>query len=532
MTLSHSLLLIRHASSSTHEYSLGKSLVCHVSSRQQSYMEVTQNFCEALRACSSIGDVLIGRKLHAQLISMGLYASVFLQNHLLHMYSNCNWIDDAFRACGSLGHIKLAHQLHGLVEKLDFGSNIPIQNSLVDMYIKCGSVLSAESLFLKISKPSLFCWNSTYVQNGLWEEGLKLYTLMLRKGVDLDWITIATSVRACADLAILKLGCSHSGLVTEGKHYFSSMTKNFGISPTCEHFACMVDLLGRSGLLEQAKNLIDGMPFKPNSGVWGALLGACRMHRNSKLAEFAVKNLLELDAKDSGSYVLLANIYSDSGKLEAFAEVRKMMKEKGIQKNPGCSWIEVDNRVHVFTVDDTNHPRIKDVYIMLEETIKKIEDTGQYLNPNKSLREQGYHSEKLAVAFGLISLPAWMPILCGMDTAFIISRTAFAPVEIFGNSGERQSCKGCCDSGAAWRMRTMGGVAEEDVKAELDAHNAVIYPELGDSRAYADTTSICSLEFDTWRGKHMPYRLIQQIFVCLQHQQYRAYDEQCASSAA
>ncbi|XP_015872705.2 pentatricopeptide repeat-containing protein At2g13600 [Ziziphus jujuba] len=858
MTLSHSLLLIRHASSSTHEYSLGKSLVCHVSSRQQSYMEVTQNFCEALRACSSIGDVLIGRKLHAQLISMGLYASVFLQNHLLHMYSNCNWIDDAFRvfysiqnpnvfswntminglldsgrvgeaeklfeempvrdsvswttlmsgyfrngrpqetvkvfasmflccggvsdpfafscamkACGSLGHIKLAHQLHGLVEKLDFGSNIPIQNSLVDMYIKCGSVLSAESLFLKISKPSLFCWNSmiygyskfygaskaldlftqmperdnvswntmisifsqhgfgveslnmfvemwnqgfrpnsmtyasvlsactsiydlkwgthlharivrmepsmepsvdvlvgsclidmyakcghlgfawqvfnnlreqnavswtslisgvaqvgleveafvlfnqmregtaaldeftlatiigvcsgqeyvsvgeqlhgytikagmdssipvgnslitmyakcgnaneanhvfkllplrdiitwtamittfsqagevekareyfnkmperniitwnsmlgTYVQNGLWEEGLKLYTLMLRKGVDLDWITIATSVRACADLAILKLGiqiiaqavklgfgsnvsvensfitlyskcgqmqeaqkafdsiheknliswnaimagysqnghgrkvieifenmlktdcipdhisyisvlsgCSHSGLVTEGKHYFSSMTKNFGISPTCEHFACMVDLLGRSGLLEQAKNLIDGMPFKPNSGVWGALLGACRMHRNSKLAEFAVKNLLELDAKDSGSYVLLANIYSDSGKLEAFAEVRKMMKEKGIQKNPGCSWIEVDNRVHVFTVDDTNHPRIKDVYIMLEETIKKIEDTGQYLNPNKSLREQGYHSEKLAVAFGLISLPAWMPIL-------------------------------------------------------------------------------------------------------------------------
>ncbi|KAH7541784.1 hypothetical protein FEM48_Zijuj02G0004400 [Ziziphus jujuba var. spinosa] len=113
-----------------------------------------------------------------------------------------------------------------------------------------------------------------------------------------------------------------------------------------------------------AKNLIDGMPFKLNAGVWGAPLGACQMHHNSKLAEFAVKILLELDAEDSGSHVLPANIYSDSGKLEAFADVTKMMKEKGVQKNPGCSWTEVDNRVHVFIEDDTNHPQIKDVYII------------------------------------------------------------------------------------------------------------------------------------------------------------------------
>lgn len=188
------------------------------------------------------------------------------------------------------------------------------------------------------------------------------------------------------------------------------MTQVFGISPTNEHFACMVDLLGRAGLLEQAKNLIDGMPFTPNTTVWSALLGACRIHHNSRLVETAAKKLMELDVEDSGGYFLLANIYAESGELENVADMRKLMKAKGIRKSPGCSWIEVDNRVHVFTVDDTNHPQIKDVYRKLEEMMKKIEDTGRYASVVSSVhRTQKYHSEKLAFAFGLLSLPSWMP---------------------------------------------------------------------------------------------------------------------------
>ncbi|PON47279.1 DYW domain containing protein [Parasponia andersonii] len=826
----------------------------HTCSSQQSYMELSQRFYEAMKACSALGPTPLARKLHAQLISIGLDSSTFLLNHLLHMYSACGSIDDACRvfasieknrnvftwntminglvgwgrmteaqklfdemphrdsvswttmmsgyfhngkpaetirvfssmlrccdslsdpfsiscamkACGSLGIIELARQLHSVVERLDFRTNMPIQSSVIDMYIKCNAVASAEKVFLRIQKPSLFCWNSmiygysklygvgrafdmfnqmperdyvswntmisifsqhgfvveslstfvemwksgfrtnpltyasvlsacastydlrwgthlharivrmeqnldvhvgsglidmyakcghlsfarqvfnslsehnavswtslisgvaqfgleeealvlfnqmrnapvaideftlatvlgvcsgkkyvmvgeqlqgytikagmdssvpvgnalitmyvkcgnthkanhafglmpirdiiswttmitgysqvgnvekareffdkmpdqnvitwnsmsgTYVQNGYWEEGLKLYRLMRRKGVNPDWITYATAMSACANLTVLKLGtqivahaeklgfgsnvsvansfvtmyskcgrmeeaqkvfdsirdknliswnaitagyaqnghgkkvieifedmmkmgckpdhisflsvlsgCSHSGLINEGKHYFSSMTKDFGISPTSEHFACMVDLLGRAGLVEEAKNLIDEFPSKPNAAIWGALLSACRIHHNSNLAEFAARNLLELDVEDSGCYVLLANIYSDSGKLEAFANVRKLMREKGIQKSPGCSWIEVDNRVHVFTVNDTNHPKIKDIYRMLEEIIREIEGTGHYVSPTSSLRSQRYHSEKLAVAFGLISLPTWIPI--------------------------------------------------------------------------------------------------------------------------
>lgn len=156
--------------------------------------------------------------------------------------------------------------------------------------------------------------------------------------------------------------------------------------------------------------MIGGMPFKPNDAIWGALLGACRIHCESKLAEVAVKNLVEFDAEESGSHILLANIYLDSGKLESVADMRKLMREKGIRKNPGCSWIEVENRVHVFTVDETNHPQMKDIYRKLEKMMKKIEDTGNYKNAIRSLRGQGYHSEKLAVAFGLINLPTWMPI--------------------------------------------------------------------------------------------------------------------------
>lgn len=437
--------------------------------------------------------------------------------------------------CSSLRDISLGGQLHGFAIRIGTDSSVPVGNALVTMYAKCGDVQSANyafdlmpvkdiiswtamisafsqagnvekagDYFNEMPERNVITWNSmlaTYIQHGYWEEGLKLYIMMRRKGVKPDWITLATAISGCAYSAVLKLGnqitaqaeksgfgldvsvnnsivtmysrcgrigearkvfdsmitkdlvswnammagyaqsgqgrevidifesmlkmgfdpdhisyvsvlsgCSHSGLVPEGKHYFNMMTKDHGISPTYEHFASMVDLLGRAGLLEQAKGLISEMPLEPNAAIWGALLGACRIHGDTKLAEIAMKNLTELDAEDSGSYILLANMYSDFGKLEGVSDVRKLMRDKGVRKNPGCSWIEVDNRVHVFTVDDTSHPQIKEIYIMLEEIIKKIKDTGRYANEIGPLGRGGYHSEKIAVAFGLMTLPPWMPI--------------------------------------------------------------------------------------------------------------------------
>lgn len=306
-------------------------------------------------------------------------------------------------ACADLAILKLGTQIVAQSEKLGLASNVSVANSVITMYSRCGHVEEARKVFDCLNTKNLISWNSLmagYAQNGHGRKVIEIFDTMLMMGFTPDHISYVSVLS----------GCSHSGLLAEGKYYFNSMIEDFGISPSYEHYSSMVDLLGRVGLLEQAKDLIDGMRFKPNADVWGALLGACRIHRNSKLAEYAMKNLLELDLEDSGSYVLLANIYSESGKLEDVANVRKLMKEKGIRKNPGCSWIEVDNRVHVFTVDDTNHPQIQAIYRMLEEIAKRVRDNGRYISAEGFVNSQSYHSEKLAIAFGLISLPSWMPI--------------------------------------------------------------------------------------------------------------------------
>lgn len=398
-----------------------------------------------LGVCLSQNNLSIGEQLHAHTIKTGMESFVPVGNALVTMYAKCG------------GNIQKAYCEFEFMPR----RNIISWTAMITAFSQNGDVEKARDCFNKMLERNLITWNSmitTYNQHGLWEEGLKLYNSMLREGVKPDWVTFSTSIGACANLSILKLGiqivahaekvgfgsevsvansvltmysrcgqikeaeqifhsignknliswnammagyaqngkgkkvieifedmlkmkcrpdhisfvallsgCSHSGLVTEGKLYFNSMTKDFCMSPRHEHFACMVDLLGRSGLLEEAKSLIDGMPFKPTVDIWGALLGACQIHHNTNLAELVLRNLLELDFEVSGSYILLANTYSDSGKLEGVACLRKLMREKRMRKNPGCSWIEVDKRIHVFTADDINHPRIKDIYRVLEE---------------------------------------------------------------------------------------------------------------------------------------------------------------------
>nr|KYP45786.1 Pentatricopeptide repeat-containing protein At2g22070 family [Cajanus cajan] len=317
-----------------------------------------------------------------------------------------DWITFAtsIRACADLAIIKLGTQVVSHAIKFGFSSDLSVANSIVTMYSRCGQIKEAHKVFDSIHVKNLISWNAimaAFAQNGLGKKVIETFEDMLRTECKPDHISY---------VAVLS-GCSHMGLVAEGKHYFDSMTQVYGIYPTNEHFACMVDLLGRAGLLDQAKNLIDGMPFKPNATVWSALLGACRIHHDSRLAETAAKKLMELNVEDSGGYVLLANIYAESGELENVADMRMLMKAKGIRKSPGCSWIEVNNRIHVFTVEDTSHPRIKEIYMKLEEMMKKIEETGRYVSVASSAhRSQKYHSEKLAFAFGFLSLPSWMPI--------------------------------------------------------------------------------------------------------------------------
>ncbi|KAF2324810.1 hypothetical protein GH714_017232 [Hevea brasiliensis] len=342
-----------------------------------------------ITAFSQVGDVekaqaCFDKMLERNVITWNSMISMYIQNGFwecglkfyLQMHKECVMPDDitfatSISACADLAMLKVGIQIIAHAEKFGFGSDVSVANSVVTMYSRCGQIEDARKVFDSISMKDLVSWNSMmagYAQNGQGRIVIEIFKNMLKMEYTPDSISY---------ISVLS-GCSYSGLVTEGKHYFESMTRDYGIFPTHEHFACMVDLLGRAGLLEQAKSLIFEMPFKPNADVWGALLSACKIHCNPKLAEFAVRNLLELNVDKSGIYILLAHVYSECGKLEGVADVRKLMREKGIQGNPGCSWIEINNRVHVFTVDEANHPQIKDIYAILGDIHDKMEVTRSY----------------------------------------------------------------------------------------------------------------------------------------------------------
>jgi pentatricopeptide repeat protein len=165
----------------------------------------------------------------------------------------------------------------------------------------------------------------------------------------------------------LLCSCTHTSLVNDGRRYFHNMTHVYSISPRIEHYGCMVDLLSRAGLLEEAHQLIGDMPMLANAVVWGARLGGCKIHRNADLAEYVLKQLIRLEPWNSGNYVMLSNIYSNSGRWEDAAKLRLEMKAKGIEKVAASSWVELDDKVHKFYVGDDSHPLSDKIYAKLDE---------------------------------------------------------------------------------------------------------------------------------------------------------------------
>ncbi|KAH7572065.1 hypothetical protein JRO89_XS04G0196200 [Xanthoceras sorbifolium] len=205
--------------------------------------------------------------------------------------------------------------------------------------------------------------------------------------------------------------CSHMGWIEKGFHYFHSMYDEHRIRPELDHYACMVDLLGRAGLLKEAESFIDSMPMEPDIVIWGTLLGACRVHANAEMGLRVGNMLIESDQNHDGCYILLSNIYAESRKGEDAEEVRNTMRKRKIDQVPGCSLIEVDGVVHEFLAGDRSHEKTEEIYLMWEEITKKIKNYGYNVETRAitfDIEEEekenviGYHSEKLALAFGLI----------------------------------------------------------------------------------------------------------------------------------
>lgn len=413
-----------------------------------------------LSACTQLGDLNSGEWIHKCIMEMGMVRNVFVGTSLVDMYAKCGNMEKArsvfdgmpekdivswgamiqgyalnglpkeaidlflqmqrenvkpdcytvvgvLSACARLGALELGEWVSGLVDRNEFLYNPVLGTALIDLYAKCGSMSRAWEVFKGMKEKDRVVWNaiiSGLAMNGYVKISFGLFGQVEKFGIKPDGNTFIG----------LLCGCTHAGLVDEGRRYFNSMYRFFSLTPSIEHYGCMVDLLGRAGLLDEAHQLIRNMPMEANAIVWGALLGACRIHRDTQLAELVLKQLIELEPWNSGNYVLLSNIYSANLKWDAAAKVRLSMNEKRIQKPPGCSWIEVDGIVHEFLVGDKYHPLSEKIYAKLDELTKKMKVAGYVpttdfvlfdIEEEEKEHFLGCHSEKLAIAFGLISTP-------------------------------------------------------------------------------------------------------------------------------
>ncbi|KAM1528095.1 hypothetical protein ACFXTI_017188 [Malus domestica] len=307
-------------------------------------------------------------------------------------------------ACAQLGAISLGKWVHGLIKSKNLESNIYVLTSLVDMYAKCGSIVEARKLFDSMTEKNVVTWNamiSAYGLHGDGHEALKLFTEMLHSGISPSAVTFLSVLYAC----------SHAGLVREGEEILDHMVHNHGFEPLPEHYACMVDILGRAGKLEKALEFIKEMPVEPGPPVWGALLGACMIHKNTELARVASENLFELDPDNTGYYVLLSNVYSADRNFPKAASVRQVVKNRNLAKTPGCTLVEIGETPHVFTCGDRSHPQATAIYRMLDELMGKMAEAGFQTETVTALHDveeeekelmMKVHSEKLAIAFALI----------------------------------------------------------------------------------------------------------------------------------
>ncbi|MQL96016.1 hypothetical protein Taro_028686 [Colocasia esculenta] len=315
-------------------------------------------------------------------------------------------------ACGDLSALALGSQIHDYVKKKKMCPNLFLENALVDMYAKCGSLQDAREVFDGMKEKDVVSWTSMisgYGMHGLGEDAVILFESMQKSGLKPDHIAFVSVISAC----------SHAGMLKEGKHYFSCMMDQYQLIPTVEHFTCMVDLLGRAGCLEEAYDFVKKMPLEPDERVWGALLSACRVYQNMTIGLAAADHLFKLVPEESGYYVLLSNIYAKAGRWEDVTAVRNIMRSRGIQKSPGCSNVEFNNRVHKFLMGDKSHPQSREIYAKLDILVAKMKESGYVAVTDSALHDLededkechlAVHSEKLAIAFALINTSSGTPI--------------------------------------------------------------------------------------------------------------------------
>ena len=421
-------------------------------------------FSTMIRASAGQGLIFAGRQFHTCALKMGVADDIFVTCALIDMYSKCGSIEDAqcvfdempekttvgwnsiiagyalhgysekalrmfyemrdsgvemdhftfsmvIRICTRLASLEHAKQAHASLVRHGFGLDIVANTALVDFYSKWGRMEDARHVFDKMPQKNVISWNALiagYGNHGHGEEAIEMFEQMLREKMRPNHITF---------LAILS-ACSYSGLSERGWEYFKSMSRDHKIKPRAMHYACMIELLGQEGLLDEAFALIRSAPFKPTANMWAALLTACRVHENLELGKFAAQKLYGMEPEKLNNYIVLLNIYNSSGNLKEAAAVVQTLRRKGMRMLPACSWIEVKKQPYFFHSGDKSHAQTKEIYQKVDNLMLEISKHGyvperKYLLPDVDDQEKRvllYHSEKLAIAFGLINTPGWTPL--------------------------------------------------------------------------------------------------------------------------
>ncbi|KAJ7548566.1 hypothetical protein O6H91_07G017400 [Diphasiastrum complanatum] len=494
---------------------LGKeALALYEQMKQEGMQPDPVTFVLLLKACASLAALEQGKQLHSDIIKRRFQSDVIVASSLVDMYAKCGCTEDArelfnnmserdvvswtamiagyaqnglgkealnlyeqmkqeglqpdivtfvllLKACASLAALEQGKQLHSDIIKRGFQSDVIVGSTLVDMYAKCGCTEDARELFNKMSERDVFLWTAMiagYAQNGLGKEALALFEQMQREGTKPNEVTYICVLSACA----------HSRLVDEGRDAFDAMCKDHGVTPTREHYACMVDLLGRAGCLADAELFINKMPIQPDSVVWMTLLGAARNHGHVEIGRRAFDRVVKLEPKNAAPYVLLSNIYAAAGKKDELAKIRNKMKDAGVKRIPGCSWIEVDNKVHAFVVGDATHPQKKEILAELYRLVGLMKEGGYVpdlsfvlddVEDEEKENALCQHSEKLAIAFGLINTPPGTPIrikknlrVCGdcHNATKIISKIVGREISVIDANRCHHFKDGFCICGDYW----------------------------------------------------------------------------------
>ena len=425
------------------------------------------SFMSMLKGCGDTTSLDRGKMIHAQICKMCKLeeqSEMILQTALIDMYSKCQSIDDArawfhvmpkqnvvswtaviggyvqvgkghealdlfgkmqqtnvkpnaftfmtaLNACAMIGATEEGKQIHFYLVDIGLELDAFVNSALIDMYSKSGSLVDARKFLEKTSSKNVVCWSAMiagYALYGDGEEVLRLASRMQEEGIPLNHITFIHILSAC----------SHTGLLDVCLYYFDVMRRVYGISPSPEHFACVVDSFGRAGNLKKAAMMAKTMPSSPSAVVWRAFLGACRVRGDVKRAKYAAEQVIKIEPDDPAALVLLSNSYAAEGRWEEKASAMKQITSRGLVKEPGKSCIEVNGKVHIFIADDSSHPEIQRIHMELDTLLADMKEAGYVpdtrfaLHNIEDLKEYSLsrHSEKLAMVFGILSTSRGTPI--------------------------------------------------------------------------------------------------------------------------